>query len=54
MEVAAVLLLVRLVEPLYGSREFLKFMFVLDFSICFMVFAGVYLVFAITSSGTLL
>ncbi|MEW5300231.1 MAG: hypothetical protein WDW38_003064 [Sanguina aurantia] len=54
VEVAAVLLLVRLVEPLYGSREFLKFMFVLDFSICFMVFAGVYLVFAITSSGTLL
>ncbi|GLC33280.1 hypothetical protein PLESTB_000351300 [Pleodorina starrii] len=47
LEVLAVLLLTRLVEPVYGSKEFLKFLFVVDFSVSLCVLAGVYIIFAI-------
>ncbi|EFJ47534.1 hypothetical protein VOLCADRAFT_105094 [Volvox carteri f. nagariensis] len=47
LEVIAVLLLTRLVEPVYGSKEFLKFLFVVDFSVSLCVLAGVYIIFAI-------
>ncbi|GIL64157.1 hypothetical protein Vafri_18115 [Volvox africanus] len=46
LEVIAVLLLTRLVEPVYGSKEFLKFLFVVDFSVSLCVLAGVYIIFA--------
>lgn len=40
----------RLVEPVYGSKEFLKFLFVVDLSICTSVLVFVYIYFA--ASGT--
>lgn len=43
----AVLLLTRLVEPVYGSKEFLKFLFVVDVSINLCVLIGVYIIFAV-------
>lgn len=46
-EVVAVLLLTRLVEPVYGSKEFLKFLFIVDLSVNACVLAGAYLVFAL-------
>ena len=46
----AVLFLTRLVEPVYGSKEFLKFIFIVDFSICVCVLVGVYIYFA--AAGT--
>jgi len=53
-EVVSLLLLARLVEPMYGSKEFLKFLFIVDFSVCFMVFVAVYITYAATASGKLL
>ncbi|PNW70127.1 hypothetical protein CHLRE_17g706850v5 [Chlamydomonas reinhardtii] len=47
LEVVAVLLLTRLVEPVYGSKEFLKFLFVVDVSINLCVLIGVYIIFAV-------
>jgi hypothetical protein len=51
VEVVAVLFLTRLVEPVYGSKEFLKFLFIVDFSICLCTLIGVYVFFAIDSSN---
>lgn len=45
-EVVAVLFFTRLVEPVYGSKEFLKFLFVVDISICVSVLVSVYIYFA--------
>lgn len=45
-EVLAVLFLTRLVEPVYGSKEFLKFLLVVDLSINVCVLTGVYIYFA--------
>ncbi|GFR48527.1 hypothetical protein Agub_g10422 [Astrephomene gubernaculifera] len=47
LEVIGVLLLTRLVEPVYGSKEFLKFLFVVDLSVNICVLVGVYVFFAL-------
>lgn len=39
---------------MYGSKEFLKFLFIVDFSVCFCVFVVVYITYAVTVSGKLL
>lgn len=48
------LLLTRLVEPLYGSKEFLKFLFIVNLLVCSSVFVVVYISYAISASGQLL
>lgn len=45
-EVLAVLFFTRLVEPVYGSKEYLKFLLVVDLSTNICVLAGVYVYFA--------
>ncbi|KXZ48357.1 hypothetical protein GPECTOR_28g764 [Gonium pectorale] len=47
VEVLAVLLLTRLVEPVYGSKEFLKFLFVVDVGVNICVLCCVYILFAL-------
>ncbi|PNH02462.1 Transmembrane protein 115 [Tetrabaena socialis] len=47
LEVVAVLMLTRLVEPVYGSKEFLKFLFAVDLSVNVCVLVGVYIYFAV-------
>mmetsp|Transcript_36298 Transcript_36298/g.91666 ORF Transcript_36298/g.91666 Transcript_36298/m.91666 type:complete len:308 (-) Transcript_36298:710-1633(-) len=54
INVVALLLLARLVEPVYGSKEFLKFLFVVDLLVCCTVFVVVYISYAISASGQLL
>jgi membrane associated rhomboid family serine protease len=54
INVVALILLARLVEPVYGSKEFLKFLFVVNVSTGLFVFLGVYVTFAFTQSGKLL
>lgn len=46
-EAIAILFLARAVEPMYGSKEFLKFLFIVDFTACLTTFAWVYIAFAI-------
>ena len=46
LEMLAVLFFTRLVEPVYGSKEYLKFLLVVDLSINVCVLAGVYVYFA--------
>jgi membrane associated rhomboid family serine protease len=53
-ELLALILLARLVEPVYGSKEFLKFIFVVDFTTCLSVFVCVYITYAATAYGDLL
>lgn len=50
-EAIAILFLARAVEPMYGSKEFLKFLFIVDFSTCLATFACAYVAFAV-SVGT--
>jgi hypothetical protein len=50
----ALILLARLVEPVYGSKEFLKFILVVDFATCLSVFVCVYITYAATAYGDLL
>jgi membrane associated rhomboid family serine protease len=54
INIISLLLLARLVEPIYGSKEFLKFLLVVDILTCSAVFVAVYITYAITASGTLL
>ena len=54
IEVVLLLLLARVIEPMYGSKEFLKFIFLVDVVTCSAVFACVYVAFALSQSGTLL
>lgn len=54
LDIAALILLARLVEPVYGSREFLKFIFIVDLATCCSVFVCVYVAYAMTMSGKLL
>lgn len=54
IDVVALLLLARLVEPVYGSKEFLKFLFIVDLATCCSVFLGVYIMYAYTTEGKLL
>jgi membrane associated rhomboid family serine protease len=54
IEVVALILLARLVEPVYGSLEFLKFLFIVDLVTCCCVFIGVYITYASTAWATLL
>ncbi|KAG1666228.1 hypothetical protein FOA52_011528 [Chlamydomonas sp. UWO 241] len=51
---AALILLARLVEPVYGSKEFLKFISIVNLSCGTAVFVVVYVVFAANPNGTLL
>lgn len=44
-EIAAVLLLARAIEPVYGSTEFLKLVLLVDFSCCLATFITVYLIY---------
>ncbi len=46
VEVVALILMARLVEPVYGSKETIKFIFIVDFVTCFTVFICVYLAYA--------
>lgn len=45
VECAALLFLARLIEPAYGSKEFLSFILIVDFFTSLTVFVGVYLTF---------
>ncbi|GAX76137.1 hypothetical protein CEUSTIGMA_g3580.t1 [Chlamydomonas eustigma] len=53
-ELLALILLARLVEPVYGSKEFLKFIFIVDLATCLSVFMSVYITYAATKYGDLL
>ncbi len=48
-EIAALLLLARLVEPIYGSTEFLRMVLVVASASGFAVFAGVYLLYLVAA-----
>lgn len=52
--VAALILLARLVEPVYGSKEFLKFLGVVSLSCGVVVFVGAYVMFASTHEADVL
>ncbi len=50
MEVICLLLLSRLIEPIYGSKEFLKFLVVVELLTSTATFVGVYIAYATTMS----
>ncbi|KAL6765988.1 eukaryotic integral membrane protein-domain-containing protein [Haematococcus lacustris] len=54
VNVVALLILARLVEPVYGSKEFLKFLFIVNLVTCCTIFVAVYIAFAISALDKLL
>mmetsp|Transcript_21757 Transcript_21757/g.37101 ORF Transcript_21757/g.37101 Transcript_21757/m.37101 type:complete len:322 (+) Transcript_21757:16-981(+) len=54
INVIGLLILARLVEPVYGSKEFLKYLFLVNLMVCTSVFVSIYVAYAITTSGDLL
>lgn len=51
ISVAALLGLARVVEPVYGSKEFLKFIAVVDLMVGSVVFVAVYIGFAVRAGS---
>ncbi len=54
VEVLGLLLLSRLVEPIYGSKEFLKFLVIVELLASTATFVAVYLAYAATMSPAML
>ena len=46
LEIVSVLLLARIIEPIYGSTEFLKLVLLVDFFSCLLTFGGAYCIYA--------
>lgn len=49
--VLALLMLARTIEPIYGSREFLNFIFIADFCSCFATWVVMYAMYAATATA---
>jgi hypothetical protein len=54
LNVAALILLARLIEPVYGSREFIKLLAIVNCATTVCVFVGVYISYAATMNASLL